>query len=275
MNWQHSLATYQTERELLLQRARYLAEHDPSICAAWLFGSLGRGDADALSDIDLFLIVEDSDHADVVSTRSAMMAKLGEPVLILEAPQNWPPGGVYNMALYPGKYGPHQVDWYWVRRSCAAIPSETALWFDRAGLPRLTTPTHFSYATVPEREPAEVASQAVNMFWVMSLILAKNIARAPAEDRSEWLGWLRGFFNKAATFAGSSVELPTPSLSSHDVAEVLQILRTWAVGMEMLMPEVVAKGGYIPAEFPAQAHRYFDLIEALTATGQTPDLTLV
>jgi hypothetical protein len=37
------------------------------------------------------------------------MARLDELVLILEAPQNWPPGGVYNMALYPGEYGPHQA----------------------------------------------------------------------------------------------------------------------------------------------------------------------
>jgi predicted nucleotidyltransferase len=268
MNLQKCLATYRDERDVLLQRARELAEQDPRICAAWLFGSLGRGDADVLSDIDLFLIVDDAAHADVVSSRYEMMAKLAEPVLIQEAPQNWPPGGVYNMALYAGEFGPHQVDWYWVRRSGAAIPSETVLWFDRAGLPRLDTPTHFSYAAVPEREPAEIASQAVNMFWVMALILAKNVARAPLEDRSEWLGWLRDFFKEAATFAGSSAELPNPSLSSLDAAEVLQILRTWAVGMEQLMPEVVAKGGYIPAGFPAQARRYFDLIESVTAAQQ-------
>lgn len=268
-NPQECLTTYRAERDVLLQRARKLTEQDPRICAAWLFGSLGRGDADVLSDIDLFLIVDDAAHADVVSTRYEMMAKLAEPVLILEAPQNWPPGGVYNMALYAGEFGPHQVDWYWARRSSAAIPSETVLWFDRADLPRLNTPTHFTYAAVPERDPAEIASQTVNLFWVMALILAKNIARAPSEDRSEWLGWLRDFFREAATFAGSTEELTNPLFASPDAMSILHVLRTWAMDMERLMPEVVARGGYTPVRFPTQAYRYLDLIESLITAKQT------
>jgi predicted nucleotidyltransferase len=98
MNWRRSLVAHQAERDALLQRARRMVEQDARICAAWLFGSLGRGDADALSDIDLFLVIEDADQAQVVQTRYQMMAQLAEPVLILEAPQNWPPGGIYNMA---------------------------------------------------------------------------------------------------------------------------------------------------------------------------------
>jgi predicted nucleotidyltransferase len=41
-------AAYRAEREALLARIVGLLEADKRVTAAWLFGSLGRGDADEL-----------------------------------------------------------------------------------------------------------------------------------------------------------------------------------------------------------------------------------
>ena len=112
------------------------------------------------------------------------MVQLGLPLLILDAPQNAPPYGVYHMALYDGQYGPHQVDWYWQPRAFARIPQQTRLLFDRVGLPISDSPPHFDYQPVPERDPHEVCTQQVNFFWVMLLIAAKYVARFPPTTAS-------------------------------------------------------------------------------------------
>lgn len=99
----------QEERAALLKHAHETAEADPRVAAAWLFGSFGRGEPDALSDLDLFLVVGDAYLDAVAGERRAFVARVGEPILLLEAPQNAPPGGAYLMALYEGDDGPAPV----------------------------------------------------------------------------------------------------------------------------------------------------------------------
>ena len=49
------LTEHQAEREAWLAETIVQLEADERVDAAWLFGSLGRGDADELSDVDLFV----------------------------------------------------------------------------------------------------------------------------------------------------------------------------------------------------------------------------
>lgn len=255
------LARLAYERTALLQGVTEFLRSDKRVCAAWLFGSLGRGDADELSDIDLFVVVSDDAFATLINERYHFMAQVGEPLLILEAPQNWPPGGVYNMAHYPATDGSLQVDWYWVPRSQAAVPSETRVLFDRVGLPQLATPTHFSYQPVSPRPPAEVATQQLNMFWVMLLITAKYIVRVPNEYvLAPPLESLR----QVAAFAGApGGELPAPEPANATPSERSQFLRQLAAQMVALMPLAAMRGARPPQAMIAAAQRYLDLVEAL------------
>jgi predicted nucleotidyltransferase len=255
------LQRFEHGRDALVKQAHQALSADPRLVAAWLFGSLGRGDADELSDIDLFVVTADGHHERIVSNRPAFMAQLGEPLLILEAPQNWPPGGVYNMALYPGEEGPHQVDWYWVRHSAAALPTETRLLFDHAGLPRLSTPTRFTYQPVPPRPPEEVATQDANLFWVMLLISAKYIARSPWE---QVLAPPVDLLQKVAAFARVPLpngidQAPTPAAPLARIDH----LRRLAAAMETLAPPVAARGGRPPTTIAPYVTRYLGFVEAL------------
>src|SRR6266511_2672866 len=72
------------ERDALLARAQESLEGDPRVVAAWLFGSVGRGTEDALSDLDLFVVIADEHLEAVLAERDAFMARLGMPVLVLE-----------------------------------------------------------------------------------------------------------------------------------------------------------------------------------------------
>lgn len=259
-----ALTTHRTERDEWLARVHLQLQQDQRVDAAWLFGSLGRGDADELSDIDLFVIVNEADFDSVVAQRPGFVAQIARPLLILEAPQNWPPGGVYAMALYPGTHGPHQVDWYWVRRSWAQIPTQTQLLFDRVSLPRLDQPTHFDYAPVPERSALEVASQTVNRFWAMLSITAKYVARAPWEAQVDMFNYVLDDLRNSATFAAVPLSLPMQEPPHSSPAARIQCLHDLAAAMEFLMPHVAAKGAGVPKQIAADVRRFLRLVEAIT-----------
>ena len=53
------LRTRRTEHESLLQQALRTLQADQRIIAAWLFGTEGRHTSDALSDLDVWVIVKD------------------------------------------------------------------------------------------------------------------------------------------------------------------------------------------------------------------------
>lgn len=113
------LSTFQAEREALQKQIIATLQNDKRIVAAWLFGSLGRGTADALSDIDIWLVVADTFIQDIVAHRQQFVAQIQDPAFFVEAPQNAPQDGGYLMAYYDMPTGPHQVDWYWQPQSLA------------------------------------------------------------------------------------------------------------------------------------------------------------
>ncbi len=267
---QQALAAHRAEREEWLTATHAQLEDDERVDAAWLFGSLGRDDGDELSDIDLFVIVNDAEFDELVARRYDFLARIAQPLLVLEAPQNWPPGCVYNMALYPGASGPHQVDWYWVRRSAARLPTETRLLFDRIGLAQQESPTHFDYAPVPERTPEEVATQNVNSFWVMWLIAAKYIARYPWKANLGVMRWVHYHLGKIAAFVDVAVDLPETEPPHPSPAEKIARLRELDWLVEPLLPAVVAKGGSIPEQIVPYAHRYLALVEAIAHDSGRP-----
>ncbi|MFZ1399083.1 MAG: nucleotidyltransferase domain-containing protein, partial [Candidatus Promineifilaceae bacterium] len=94
------LTSFQSESEELLRQITKYLDNDPRVMAAWLFGSLGRGDADELSDIDIFVVVTDECLQDVVTQRQQFVTQIGNIVFFVEAPQNAPQDGGYLMAYY-------------------------------------------------------------------------------------------------------------------------------------------------------------------------------
>ena len=261
------LQTRRQERDALLTRAIALIEQEPRIVAAWLFGSLGRGTPDDLSDLDLFLVADDDTAETVIADRHAHIAALGTPLLVLESPQNRPPHGAYNMALYEGEFGPHQVDWYWQPRAHAAIPAETRVLLDRADLPRLDTPPHFDYQPVPEREQAEVKAQTVNFFWVMLLITAKYVARDPTSHDMGLLNFVRSIHQDVRKLVpGAAPLIETRLPDAPTPADKMRLLRVLCGDVVALMPQIAAQGIAVPTAIIPSAYRYLDLIEHLIET---------
>ena len=263
------LTTRRQERDALLARAQTLLEQDERVVCAWLFGSLGRGSPDDLSDLDLFVVVAE-EHADtLLADHTIHIAGLGTPLLILDAPQNRPPGGAYNMALYDGQNGPHQVDWYWQPRSLAAIPAQTRLLFDRAGLPHLDTPPHFEYQSTPERTLGEQLTHQIDFFRVMLLIAAKYIARSPDSQDTGLLDFVDKIYAELRRLAlpdALHTDTALPVLSTFE--DKLRHLR--ALALDVVAITRPAQQGGIPfaAAVVPSAARYLDFVELLCRAQQ-------
>ncbi|HKP53455.1 MAG TPA: nucleotidyltransferase domain-containing protein [Chloroflexia bacterium] len=251
------------EREELVARAAEFLKRDERVVAAWLFGSLGRGDADALSDVDLWVVVAD-EHIEAVSAeRREFVAGIGKPLLIEEAPQNAPIRGAYLLALYGGEAGPHQVDWYWQPKSDAQVPADIRLLFDRVNLP-VDTPLK----SLTNEECAELATNQVAFFWAMCNIAAKKIARRQAWGTLSMFGLLSYALEETEWLAGLREERPghkdtRTGLPPVQPDEQLDLLRQMAHSMERIMPQVEALSGTVPVEAIPQVYRFFEVVEAI------------
>jgi predicted nucleotidyltransferase len=252
------------EREELLQRVTGLLEGDERVVAAWLFGSLGRGNEDDLSDLDLWVVVGDDFCDEMVAERHEYVTRLGEALLIEEAPQNAPPGGGYLLVLYGGQAGPHQVDWYWQSRSDAQRPPDTRLLFDKAGIPTATPPEPRT-----QQERAQTAANLVAFFWAMVNIAAKKIARRQAWDALAMVTRIWSALAQVKEIVGSNAlssithrDFP-PGPPPVEPAGQLALLREIAREMEALTPELKALGVDVPSEAIPSIYDFLDLAAAI------------
>jgi predicted nucleotidyltransferase len=267
------LKARRAERETLLRRLTELLEADPRVGAAWLFGSLARGDADDLSDIDLWVVVSDEHIAEVVAARREYVSQLGEPLLIEEAPQNAPVSGAYLLVLYPGEAGPQQVDWYWQPRSDARVPQKVRVLFNRAGVQTETPNEPYS-----ERERTEAATAQVVFFWAMCNITAKKIARRQPWAAIEMLSMIGQVLDEVRWMVGKASAQPSHGYEGTQPppvqpGEQLVLLRAMAREMSALMPLVAAPGMPMPSGGAiAQIDRFFGLVESIIKEDVWPQL---
>jgi predicted nucleotidyltransferase len=115
-------------REAWLGRAVERLEADPAISAAGFVGSLGRGDADDWSDIDLLIVVPDDqvDHyADATHQPESDLVTWS-----IDARHNAPRGAGAIGVRYVIDGLPLPVDWYIYPRSQAAWVADAKVIFD-------------------------------------------------------------------------------------------------------------------------------------------------
>ncbi|HYH13265.1 MAG TPA: hypothetical protein VD789_12980 [Thermomicrobiales bacterium] len=165
-------AEYRMERDHLLEHIVRALAGDERVVAAWLAGSLGRDQADDLSDLDVWVVVRDDSLEHIVANPDGFVRDIVPMIMKIHAPQNAPAGGAYLLTWIPGASGPQQVDWYWQGETTATRPSDTVILFERYQIP--------GEARHPVMNNSEIAERVASWFreaLLRAFIAAKHVRR--------------------------------------------------------------------------------------------------
>lgn len=164
-------------RDRLVAKIRDELDSSELVEAVWLIGSLGRGDEDALSDIDLVVVASEGGNDALVRSLPVVVARFGDIALANHAPWNAPVGGYQLNVLYDVDPLPIFCDWsVWPLQP--KRPADAAVLFER-------DPGHFKtegtfdaiLADAPKenRNPIDGLNASARLFMVP--VIAKEAAR--------------------------------------------------------------------------------------------------
>lgn len=260
-------------RDGILDRLLGILQRDERVRAVWLSGSLGRGNADDWSDIDIHVAVTDADLDAWHSERPQLHQAVGHPVLVLPDKFHPPAAGSYQGILFAG---PVFVDLNLVAASEAHPKPDTRILLDRLPLP---TPA----ISLPEQsqQRADLAHN-LGRFWKMTQIVLKYTARGDLQKATIQFWILQDAFANCWRLihqperadAGSALWLhPTldAKLSSHlpalgDSINARSLLNAISWLMDELIalhPDIERFGIPVPTDAVAELTRFRDTIAPL------------
>ena len=193
-----SLSIYQAHRDTLLAEIVSALSANESLIASWLTGSFARHEADAVSDLDLNIVV--ADHyseslcarprligAGTTDERLAIISRFGQPAVIHENHHNAPEGGTFTFVLY--KESALMVDWIFIPQAKAQRPAQSILLFDKAGIP-------VSPPGSPEAldQRVEMLTEKIAFFWMVMAVTTKYVVRQDATQVQILLDTLQRVF---------------------------------------------------------------------------------
>ena len=249
---QPTLEVYAANREQLLAEIVEAISNDNRFVAAWLTGSYSRSNQDALSDIDINIVVDD-EHSDTLCRRLAQVSaqstpertelftQFGEIATLHENNNNAPEGGTFTNLIYAQTA--LSIDWIFVPQQTAQIHAPFHLLFDQVGIPHAAP-------NAPEtlEQRAEKASEITAFFWMMMAITTKYLFRQDSVFVTTWLEQLhrmkrevgRLISNEPMRYQGRSLT----SLSA-DCQSQIEAIYQLMEEMENLLPEIETLGGFV------------------------------
>jgi hypothetical protein len=247
------LLAYAAARDALLADIVRALSADDRFVAAWLTGSFGRDQGDAVSDLDLTVVVTDAQRdmlcarpwmvgAGTTAKRLAVIRLFGEPAVLHENHYNAPEGGSFTFTLYAGSA--LMVDWVFVPFSDARRPAHARPLFAKAEILPQPPPT---LGARPQR--SAVASERVSFFWMLAAVAAKRRARGDVVDFHVLLDHARRVADEiqAQVSGEPPAYRPAPPLAlAASPAEQAQALRVLCRQVLDRMPAVEALGGHVP-----------------------------
>jgi predicted nucleotidyltransferase len=248
----NALHVYRESREELLSRIVKVLSNDERFVAAWLMGSYSRNNADAVSDLDLNVVVSDSYSENLcrkveqlspqtTEERLNLFSQFGTPAIIHENNYNAPEGGTFTFTLYAKSR--LMVDWILIPQSQASRPSPASLLFEKSGIP-VAPPIE----SESDEQRVIKASERVAFFWMMMAITAKYLIRRDSVFVIQWSEELCRIVQEVERLlAGTSWEYVRGSRSVLEptIKDQKQALFKLGEKMESLIPELKKMGGQV------------------------------
>lgn len=248
----NSLDAYRESRDELLSKIVETLSKDERFVAAWLVGSFSRNDADAVSDLDLNVVVSDSYSESLcrkveqvspqtTDERLHLFSQFGTPAVIHENNYNAPEGGTFTFTLYTRSH--LMVDWVLIPQSKASRPLQVYMLFEKSSIP-VTPPAE------PDSHEQRIkkASERVAFFWMMLAITTKYMVRRDSVFVIQWLEELHRLIQDVEhLIAGKAWEYVRGSRSEFEATRRGQKQAIFKLGekMEGLLPELRKMGGQV------------------------------
>jgi predicted nucleotidyltransferase len=198
------------EREGLLNKI--IDTFEPVAVEGHLFGSMTRGGADALSDIDIWLVFKDEDIDTALTKRFEYYAKVGEIVHIVEPPQNAPINGIQSAVLYKVDGNLFIVDYSLCPLSTAYIVEGNKKLFGKIDLPLGGAGFNPQKVIVPE-------SYRIDFFISFIFNGIKKIIR---KDIDGFEHIIKGYDYLSSRYGLKTTELVSKDLSFHTLSEIFK-----------------------------------------------------
>ncbi|GHO49154.1 nucleotidyltransferase domain-containing protein [Ktedonospora formicarum] len=240
-------------RTALLKQIATVLEHDERFVAAWLAGSFGRGEQDALSDLDLHVVVAEAYSETLCATpwpygartteeRLALFQQFGTPSVLFESHSNNTLGGTFTYVLY--QESAINVDWMLIPQQLAHQEHPSLLLFEKVGIPEPPP-----LEPVPFQRCIEDASLTTGFFWMIAASIIPLLARHDLIGfHNGLLGLQRNVREVRAALQGELLPFQKrPSRLYVTLEEQILALSAVCDEMEALMPQVVAAGGSVPS----------------------------
>jgi predicted nucleotidyltransferase len=189
------MSIFDEQRALITKMIDEIAtrlSEDERVGATWLEGSLGRGEGDALSDIDLVIVSTPGRAEQLAAGIMKELSMAGEVALIHEAPQNAPSEGTQLNILYDTEPLPIYVDWN-VWPPVEFRPRDVTVLFEREPLVQSPSATFESVLDDFARgQGHKQTDELLNRFRVfMTPILVKDAARGRFDGANRKLGYMQ------------------------------------------------------------------------------------
>ena len=251
----YTLSQYATHRDALLQHMITFLQTDERFVAAWLVGSFGRNEGDALSDLDLRVVIADAyveqlctcaaePQTQITSSeRLALYNQFGSALVLREDASINPTGGCFNHVVYRNTAA--TVDWVLLPQAIAQRPRVCRMLFSEVELPLEPEPQVESL-----EERIKLASRDIGLFWLMMGVACKYMLR---NDEAALYGFLSGIsYTLHEVRRYVTVQLPDHR-SDHlpfatTLAEQVALIRKLCHEMLTLMSLAVAMGASVPED---------------------------
>jgi len=253
-----SLQTYIKNRENLLGQIKTIISSDERFVAAWLTGSYSRDQQDALSDIDITIVVA-NEFSEIlclrlarVSSRTtperlALFNRFGEIAILHENNNNAPHGGTFTNTIYAESA--LVIDWILIPHAETQRPSPSLIIFDRVGIPEVLPVTPET-----QEQRIEKLSEITAFFWMMLAITVKYLVRGDAVFVITWIEELHKMLREIKRLlAGESYHYKGGSTTTitTDCAAQIDNLYKLSDEMQSMMPKIVTLGGFVrPSPMP-------------------------
>jgi predicted nucleotidyltransferase len=181
------------QRELLdalVQRVTAVWSGDDAVDAIWLAGSLGRGEGDALSDVDITLAAAPDRAGELVGRLRKRLGEVGPVALVHEAPQNAPVEGIQLNVLYDTHPLPVEIDWS-VWPAVGQRPNDVTALFERLELPVADSEFESMLGQLPRGSNTPLAQRLDHFRTYMTPILMKHAARGWFDSVARMLEYMQ------------------------------------------------------------------------------------